>query len=295
MTSQNIVRQIAAVHDLSAFGRTSLSVVIPIFSAMGIKVCPLPTAVLSSHSRYEGYRFTDLTDQMQPVIDHWKELGVSLDAIYSGFLGSHKQIRIVQGLIDTFMKEKQLVVVDPVLGDNGTMYGPFNDDMVTEMKLLVKRADIITPNLTEASLLLNKPFNPEIEEDQIKDWMLQLSEVGPGIVVITSVPDRSRDKTPGKHFSVIAYNSKSERFWKVPIDYIPADFPGTGDCFTSVFTGALMQGDSLPIALDRAVNFISYGVRATFGYEYDQNQGILLERILGRLNAPMPVSSYEII
>jgi pyridoxine kinase len=97
-----------------------------------------------------------------------------------------------------------------------------------------------------------------------------------------------------KKFSVIAYNKNDSRFWKVPIDYIPADFPGTGDCFTSVLTGALLQGDSLPIALDRAVHFISCGVRSTFGYKYDQNQGILLERILNRLNFPIPTGSYEV-
>ena len=258
---------------------------------MGIKVCPLPTAVLSSHSRYEGYHFADLTDHMQPVIDHWKKLKVVFDAIYSGFLGSYKQIRIVQGMIDAFTTENQFVVIDPVLGDNGKMYGPINKEMVSEMKSLIQKADIITPNLTEASLLLEKPFHPDIGEEDIKEWMLRLSYMGPGIVVITSVPD----KTPGKKFSVIAYNKNGSRFWKVPIDYIPADFPGTGDCFTSVLTGALLQGDSLPIALDRAVHFISYGIRATFGYRYDQNQGILLERVLNRLNFAMPVSSYEII
>jgi len=291
MRSPNIVRQIAAIHDLSGFGRTSLSVVIPILSAMGIKVCPLPTAVLSSHSRYEGYHFADLTDHMQPVIDHWKKLNISFDAIYSGFLGSHKQIRIVQGMIDSFKNENQFVIIDPVLGDNGKMYGPINKEMVSEMKSLIQKANIITPNLTEASLLLEKPFSPDIGEEDIKEWMLKLSDMGPGIVVITGVPD----KTHSKKYSVIAYNRNGSRFWKVPIDYIPADFPGTGDCFTSVLTGALLQGDSLPIALDRAVHFISYGVRATFGYNYDQNQGIMLERILNRLSFPMPVSSYEII
>lgn len=291
MPTQSPVKQVAAIHDLSGCGRTSLSVVIPILSAMGIKVCPLPTAVLSSHSRYEGYHFVDLTDHMQPVIDHWKKLNVFFDAIYSGFLGSHKQIRIVQGMIDTFSNESQFVVIDPVLGDNGKIYGSINIEMVSEMKSLIQKADIITPNLSEASLLLEKPFNPDIGEEDIKEWMLKLSDMGPGIVVITSVPD----KTPGKKFSVIAYNRNGSRFWKVPIDYIPADFPGTGDCFTSVLTGALLQGDSLPIALDRAVHFISYGVRATYGYNYDQNQGILLERVLNRLSFPMPVSSYEIL
>jgi pyridoxine kinase len=257
---------------------------------MGIKVCPLPTAILSSHSRFKGYHFTDFTDQMLPIIDHWKKLDIVFDAVYSGFLGSYKQIRIVQELIDTFRKEHQLVVVDPVLGDNGKMYGPFDKKMVSEMRSLIQKADVITPNLTEMFLLLDKPFQPDAGESEIKEWMLQLSDKGPGIVVVTSVPD----KTFGKKFSVLAYNKNGSRFWKVPIDYIPADFPGTGDCFTSVLTGSLMQGDSLPIALDRAVHFISYGVRATYGYNYDPNQGILLERVLNRLNFPMPVSSYEV-
>jgi pyridoxine kinase len=290
MLSQSPVKQVAAIHDLSGCGRTSLSVVIPILSTMGIKVCPLPTAVLSSHSRFKGYYFTDFTDQMLPIMDHWKKLDMVFDAVYSGFLGSYKQIRIVQELIDTFRKEHQLVVVDPVLGDNGKMYGPFDKKMVSEMRSLIQKADVITPNLTEMFLLLDKPFQPDAGESEIKEWMLQLSDKGPGIVVVTSVPD----KTFGKKFSVLAYNKNGSRFWKVPIDYIPADFPGTGDCFTSVLTGSLMQGDSLPIALDRAVHFISYGVRATYGYNYDPNQGILLERVLNRLNFPMPVSSYEV-
>lgn len=290
MLSQSPVKQIAAIHDLSGCGRTSLSVVIPILSAMGIKVCPLPTAILSSHSRFKGYHFTDFTDQMVPIMEHWKKLDMVFDAVYSGFLGSYKQIRIVQELIDTFRKEHQLVVVDPVLGDNGKMYGPFDKKMVSEMRSLIQKADVITPNLTEMFLLLDKPFQPDAGESEIKEWMLQLSDKGPGIVVVTSVPD----KTFGKKFSVLAYNKNGSRFWKVPIDYIPADFPGTGDCFTSVLTGSLMQGDSLPIALDRAVHFISYGVRATYGYNYDPNQGILLERVLNRLNFPMPVSSYEV-
>ncbi len=290
MLTQSPVKQIAAIHDLSGCGRTSLSVVIPILSTMGIKVCPLPTAVLSSHSRFTGYHFTDLTEQMQPIIEHWEKIHVSFDAIYSGFLGSYKQIHIVQKLIDTFKKTNQLVVVDPVLGDNGKLYGPFDEKMVSEMKLLIQQANIITPNLTEMFLLLGKPYHPDVSEDEMKKWLLELSDLGPEIVVVTSVPD----KTSSKKFSVIAYNSNDSRFWKVPIDYIPADFPGTGDCFTSVLTGSLMQGDSLPIALDRAVHFISYGVRATYGYNYDPNHGILLERVLNRLNFPIPVSSYEI-
>jgi len=290
MKPQIPVKQIAAIHDLSGFGRTSLSVVIPILSAMGIKVCPLPTAVLSSHSRFEGYHFTDLTAHMQPIIDHWKALNISFDAIYSGFLGSPEQINIVSRMIDTFKNEDQFVVVDPVLGDNGKTYGPINQEMVSEMRLLIKKADCITPNLTEASLLLNEPYHFNITDDEIKKWILRLSDMGSQIVVVTGVPNNASMKNS----SVIAYDRNSSRFWKVPINYIPADFPGTGDCFTSVMTGALLQGDSLPIALERAVHFISCGVRATLGYDYDQNEGILLERILNRLSSPVPDSSYEV-
>lgn len=284
------VKQVAAVHDLSSFGRTSLSVVIPILSTMGFKVCPLPTAVLSSHTRYQGYHFVDLTNHLQPIIDHWQKLKISFSAIYSGFLGSHQQIKIVQELIEKFKNEELLVVVDPVLGDNGQKYGTITGKMVEEMRSLIQMADLITPNLTEASLLLNEPYSETLENGELKSWILRLAEKGPRIVVITGVPNR---ESKGK-FSVVAYDKSDSRFWKVPVDYIPADFPGTGDCFTSVLTGGLLQGDSLPIALDRAVHFISYGVRATLGYQYDQNQGILLEKILERLNMPIPVSSYEI-
>ena len=290
MLTQIPVKQIAAIHDLSGFGRTSLSVVIPILSAMGIKVCPLPTALLSTHSRFEGYHFTDLTDHMQPIIDHWKTLDISFDAVYSGFLGSSEQISIVRGMIDTFKHKHLFVVVDPVLGDNGKTYGPINEEMVVGMRSLLQKADIITPNLTEAFLLLNEPFHFDVGEAEIKDMILRLAAMGPQMVVVTSAPGNSSMKNS----SVIAYENKSSRFWKVPINYIPADFPGTGDCFTSVLTGALLQGDSLPIAMERAVHFISSGVRATLGYNYDQKEGILLERVLNQLNSPVPNSSYEV-
>ncbi|MDD2387384.1 MAG: pyridoxamine kinase [Bacteroidales bacterium] len=290
MQVQSPVKRVAAIHDISGYGRTSLSVVIPILSTMGIKVCSLPTALLSSHSQYDGYHFVDLTDNMSAIIEHWKKLGASFDVIYSGFLGSHKQICIVEDMINEFKTENGFVVIDPVLGDNGKQYSSISNQIVVEMRSLIKKADIITPNLTELFLLLGQDYNIKTEETEIKDMMLKLADAGPEIVVVTSAPDHN----PGRQFSVLAYNKNGNRFWKVPIDYIPADFPGTGDCFTSVLTGALMQGDSLPIALDRAVSFISYGVRATFGYKHDAKEGILLEKILDRLNTPMPISSYEV-
>src|SRR6056297_1024374 len=284
------VQKVAAIHDLSGFGRASLTVIIPILSRMGIQVCPLPTAVLSTHSKYKNFHFVDLTEHMSPMIDHWKKLHLEFNAIYSGFLGSHQQIDIVKGFIDDFRDDRQLVVVDPVLGDDGKIYTPLSQDHVKEMRSLIRKADVITPNLTEASLLLNEPIPPTISNQQIKEWILELSARGPEIVIVTSVPE-SGDRGVT---SVIAYNRKDKRFWKVPVNYLPANYPGTGDAFASVITGSLLTGDSLPIAMDRAVRFTSTGVRATFGYDYNPDQGILLERILDTLMAPVQNISYEL-
>ncbi|WP_320052377.1 pyridoxamine kinase [uncultured Acetobacteroides sp.] len=286
----NPVKRVAAIHDMSGFGRVSLTVIIPILSSMGIQVCPLPTAILSTHSQYEGFEFVDLTPNMQPIIDHWKRLKLHFDAIYSGFLGSAAQIDIVAKFIDDFRDEKVMVVVDPVLGDNGKRYTPISEDMVTEMQMLVKKADIITPNLTEVFLLLNEPYTPKVNHEQIRSYLLRLAEMGPKIVMITSIP-----ATDDQHTSVIAYNREDGRFWKVSCSYLPAAFPGTGDTFASVIVGSILQGDSLPIALDRAVNFASLGVRATFGYPGKPLEGILLERILPSLSQAVQPTSYQLL
>ncbi len=285
------VKRVAAIHDLSGFGRASLTVVMPILSTMGIQVCPLPTAVLSTHSKFPDYHFVDLTEHMPGIIRHWKDLGLKFDAIYSGFLGSHRQIAIVSDFIEYFRHDDLLVVVDPVLGDNGALYGPLAPDMIAEMRALIKTADVITPNLTEAALLLDRPYNPRVTVSEMKDWIGILAQQGPKIVIVTSVPELEQPRKT----SVIAYNRNDDRFWKVVCEYLPANYPGTGDAFASVVVGSLLQGDSLPIALDRAVQFISLGVRATFGYSYDANEGILLERVLDNLRSSVQICSYELL
>jgi pyridoxine kinase len=288
---KNPIPKVAAIHDLSGFGRSSLTVVIPILSVMGMQVSPLPTAVLSTHSQISGYKLVDLTGNMREFLSHWKMLNIDFNAIYSGFLGSEKQIEIVKDMILSFKRENQLIVVDPVLGDDGTLYGPFDKGMISKMRTLIKQANVITPNLTEAALLLNKPYVTEITEKEIKEWVFELSEEGPETVIITSVPER-KDK---KATSVIAYNRVDRRYWKVSCDYLPGTYPGTGDAFTSVIVGALLQRDSLPIALDRAVEFVSMGIRATFGYSYNNLEGFLLERVLGCLSSPVHRWSYELL
>ena len=267
----NKVKKVVAVHDLSGVGRVSLTVVIPILSSMGFQVCPLPTAVLSSHTQYPNFSFLDLTDEMPKIIAQWKKLEVQFDAIYTGYLGSPLQIQIVTDFIDDFRQSESLVVVDPVLGDNGKLYANFHDSMIKEMRQLVTKADVITPNLTELFYLLDLPYKEQNTDEELKSYLRQLSDKGPEVVIITSVPVLNDiHKT-----SVYAYNRTGNRFWKVTCPYLPAHYPGTGDTFTSVITGALLQGDSLPIALDRATQFILQGIRATFGYEYENRQGLL--------------------
>ena len=291
MKTSRTVRRIAAVHDLSGGGRVSLTVVIPILSTMGFDVCPLPTAILSNHTQYENFTFLDLTDEMPAIIDHWEKLGVDFEAIYTGYLGSPRQIRIVADFIERFRTPDTLVVVDPVLGDNGRLYNKITDEMVSEMMTLAARADVLTPNLTELFALLNEPFRSECTDDELKAAITELTSSGPDTVIITGVPVQGKPNLT----SVIARSRTDGRTWKVTCPYLPAHYPGTGDAFTSVITGSLLQGDSLPIALDRAAQFILQGIRATFGYQTDNREGILLERVLQNLSLPIQSATYELV
>ncbi|HDQ14598.1 MAG TPA: pyridoxamine kinase [Sediminispirochaeta sp.] len=288
------VPRLAAIHDLSGFGRSSLTIILPVLSTMGVQVCPLPTALLSTHTGgFEDYYFLDLTSHMQPIADHWKKLGVQFDAVYSGFLGSPDQVEIVRRFIDEFRSDgrEQLIMVDPVLGDDGELYGPFDREMVREMRRLTEKADIITPNTTEAAMLLDRKFLEVSSIEECKNTLLRLSELGPKMLVLTSV--RLEDKPDVSN--VLAYDREDGRFWKVDCDYVPAIYPGTGDLFASVLAGSLMQGDSLPIAIERSVQFVSMAIRATFGYRVPHRDGVLFERVLASLNQALTSSSYQVL
>ncbi|MCL1849392.1 MAG: pyridoxamine kinase [Clostridiales bacterium] len=281
---------VAAIHDLSGFGRNSLSVVIPILSTMGAQAIALPTAVLSTHTGgFEGYAFADLTTFMKEAIDHWIKLDLEFQCIYSGFLGSPAQGELVSLLIDKQKAHQPLVVVDPVMADDGRLYDTMDMAMVACMRQLIRSAGVITPNLTEAALLLGEDYRPDIGEDALKEWLTRLADMGPETVVITSAPLSRK----GKDTSVVAYSRQSGHYWRVPCVYIPAHYPGTGDVFTSVLTGSLLQGDSLPVALDRSVQFVTQAIRASYGFDYPRRNGVLLERVLNSLNGPVLSGSYE--
>ena len=291
----NIVKKVAAIHDLSGYGRSSLTSIIPILSSMKLQVCPVPTAVLSTHTGgFEGFSFLDLTDYMEQHIAHWKKLGLEFDCIYSGFLGSPRQIKIVADFVDFFGHKNNLTVIDPVLGDNGRLYGTMGNEMVEEMKKLIGKADIITPNFTEVTFLLDKEYKKEISESEVKEWLIELAAMGPKIVIATSVPDEDSHSTDRKT-NVVAYDRENNVFWKVSCKYIPASYPGTGDAYTSVVIGSLLQGDSLPIAIERGVQFITQCILASYGFKYPNREGVLLERMLDVLKMPTISTSYELL
>lgn len=285
---ESFIKRVAAIHDISGVGHASLKAIIPVMSTMGIEVNPLPTAVLSSDTNGTApYSFVDLTDTMEEYIRCWKTLEMRFDCIYSGFLGSPAQAHIVSRFIHDFGGPDTLVVVDPVIGDDGVIYRSVAPEMVGEMKQLIAHAHLITPNFTEASLLLGKPYRRQIDTPTLKDWLHRLAEMGPEVVIITSVPD-GEERT-----AVAALDTATGKTWKLSCRYIPAAYPGTGDIFTSVVTGSMMQGDSLPVALDRAVQFVSQCILASYGYKYPPLQGVLLEKELPLLRTPVHVSGYE--
>jgi pyridoxine kinase len=286
----NTLRRVAAVHDLSGFGRASLTVAIPVLATMGIQVCPLPTAVLSSQtSGVDGFTFHDLTGQMEPMLDHWQRMGLRFDAVYSGFLGNPAQVDIVARCMEDFRAPRGFSVVDPVLGDNGVLDPTQNTEMVDGMRRLIGRADVITPNFTEAAFLLGEPYAPEISQDELKNRLVRLAALGPCGVVITSAPSPD----PGL-VSTVAFDREQGRFWRVEARRIPAFYPGTGDTFASVLTGCLLQGDSLPVAMDRAVQFVVRAMLATFGHSTPHRDGVFLERVLPTLRAPYTEASYTL-
>jgi pyridoxine kinase len=286
---QNMIRRVAAIHDLSGFGKASLTNVIPTLSSMGVQVCPLPTAILSTHTGgFEGFSFLDLTDEMEKIIAHWKTVGARFEAIYSGFLGSPRQIDIVSRFIDDFRREEHLVVVDPVLADDGKLYSTMGLEMVEGMGRLVGKADMVTPNLTELALLVGEPYREEVGLDEIKRWMMELSTRGPKYIVVTSVPVQETGQS-----SVIGLDAQSNRFWRVKNEKVPVSYPGTGDTFTSVLLGSMMRGESFPTALDRAVQFVSLAIRWSFGFDHEHREGVAIEAVLHTLQQHNLSYTYE--
>ncbi len=284
------MKKVAAIHDICGFGRASLTTVIPTLSAMGIQVCPVPTAVLSTHSGdFTGYTFHDLTDIMPAYTAHWKSIGLTFEGIYSGFLGSPRQVDVVRDIIRDFRTPGTLALVDPVMGDDGALYQSVDAGMVQEMRRLIAAADIIVPNYTEAALLLGREQKQALSAAESKDWLKALADCGPGTVMITSLPDADKPDM----INVDAYERDGGAFWRVSTRRQPCMYPGTGDLFASVLIGYLLRGESLPVCIDHAVQFVSQCIMASRGYDYPQHYGVLLEKELPLLLETNLICGYE--
>lgn len=282
-------RRVAAIHDISGFGRCSLTVILPTLSAMGVQTCPIPTAVLSTHTGGLGdVAMRDLTDFIPAALEHYKRLDLSFDAIYSGFLGSQAQIDHCLDFFKAF--PDALVVVDPVMGDHGKPYKTCDKALQQRMGELVSAADIVTPNLTEACILLGKEYDHSpMTHSQARSMLARLSEKGPSKVVVTSVQLATGE------MANIGYDRDRGAYWYVPCDYVPVSYPGTGDLYASVLVGSLLTGDSLSIAMGRASRFVEHAIKTTFSYGTDTRYGVMLEQALPELIHKETINNYKIL
>lgn len=267
---------VAAIHDMSGFGRCSLTVAIPILSAMGVQCCPLPTAFLSTHTGgFEGFTFLDMTDEMPKVADHWASLGLTFQAIYSGFLGSARQIGIVEDFIRRFRRPDTVVVIDPVMGDYGRVYQTYTAAMCDGMARLAELADVITPNLTEAALLLGQPYDAlPAGEAGLRQITERLSLEGRRSVVLTGA-----SLAPGQT-GAVCYDARTGRTQVVQTAYIAHEFHGTGDVFASVLTGALVRGSALADAAGQAAEFVRACAQRTAAENLPMREGVDFEPLL---------------
>ena len=269
--------RVAAIHDMSGFGRCSLTVVLPVLGAMGAECCPLPTAFLSAQTAFpksDRAVFLDMTDQLARTGNHWQELGAEFDAIYSGFLGSETQIGLIGEFIGTFRREHTLVVVDPVMGDWGKPYRTYTPDLCRRMGELAGYADVITPNLTEAAILLNEDYDPSPDQDKVCRWLERLSLKGTRSVVITGICPE-----PGT-VGAACFDRASGEIAVPTANREQGEYSGTGDLFASVMLGALLRGDDLRAAAKLAVDFVQKCAAFTNALGGDKREGVMFERLL---------------
>lgn len=272
------MKKVVTVQDISCFGKCSLTVALPIISAMGIETAVIPTAVLSTHTGgFEGYTFRDLTDDIPDIADHWKKLNLKFNAVYTGYLGSEKQISIVSKFFDDFRTDDNFIVVDPVLGDNGRFYAGFTDEFAIKMAELCSKADYIIPNMTEASFMLGIPYTENYDKAYVENVLRKLAGLGCKTPVLTGV--HFDDSQQG----AAAYDSVNDKFYYSLNENIDRSVHGTGDIFASVFTGAVTLGKNIQQTLDIAVNYTLECIKATVPYFDEMWYGSCFESCLGKL------------
>ncbi len=275
--------KILTIQDISCVGQCSLTVALPLISACGIETCILPSAVLSTHTGgFSGYTFRDLTDGILSIADHWEQTGIKFRAVYTGYLGSAKQIAYSADIMDRLLTEDGLRIVDPAMADNGRLYYGFDDEFVKEMAHFCGKADIILPNITEASLMVGEEYKQAgYDESYVLGLLEKLGALGAKTVILTGVT-YSDDK-----LGVAVYDTNSRKLDYYFHDRLKVSSHGTGDVYASVFTGAVMRGRSVYDAAKLAADFTVEAIRQTAGDE-GHWYGVKFEKAL-----PMLIKEFD--
>ncbi|UAL07000.1 MAG: pyridoxamine kinase [Candidatus Methanogranum gryphiswaldense] len=272
-------KRVLAIHDISCFGRCSLTVALPIISATGLECTVMPTAVLSTHTGgFTGFTYRDLTEDMRPIVDHWKTLNLKFDSIYTGFLGSFEQIEIVSGIFDDLKDKDTLIIVDPVMADNGELYKIFPKNFPQGMKKLCKKADVILPNITEACLMVGEKYiTGPYTKEWIENLLRKLSGLGSKKVVLTGVFFNNED------LGAAAYDVEADTIEYAFHKLIPGYYHGTGDVFGSVIVSSMVNGLSLKRANELAVDFTAESIVRTRNAGTDIRFGVNFEMGIPKL------------
>lgn len=276
LTDHNRQNKIALINDMSGFGRCSIAVALPIISHMRIQCCPVPTSIFSNHTGFKEYFFEDYTPKMEEYISNWKKIHLCFSGILSGFLGSKKQIRIVEKFIADFRTEDTVVIIDPVMGENGKPYPTYTEEMCQEMKQLVKYADVLTPNLTEACILTDTAYTPEsFTRKDYYELAHKLAENGAKKVVITGIE-------MGNYLGNIVYESGSlpKILKEKKVGHVRS---GTGDIFSSIIASDAVHKISFDKSVKKASRFVRDCISVTEEFDIPPTDGVCFEEILYKL------------
>lgn len=274
------MKRIVTLQDISCLGKCSLTVALPVISALGVETCVIPTAVFSTHTMFEAFRSTDLTEDILPIADYWEKEGFKFDAIYTGYLGSFRQIDVISDFIKKFKTDECTVFIDPVMADNGSLYPGFTVEYAKKMAELCSKADIIVPNMTEAAFLLDEEYIAEgYDEAYIKAKLIKLTELGAKIAILTGVSFEE-----GK-LGVMGYDKNKKEFFEYFSRRIPVSYHGTGDIFSSALIGEYVNSHDIAKALKAAVDFTVECISVTYENKDSNWYGVDFEKCLHMLTS----------
>lgn len=272
-------KKLAVINDLSGYGRCSLTVALPVVSAMGVQCCPVPTSILSNHTGYPAYFFDDYTGKLPLYINKWKELEFSFDGILTGFLGSAAQITIVEDFIRHFTAKNNKspyrckVIIDPIMGDHGKRYSTLTTELCDRMKSLACHADILTPNLTEACILTDTPYHPHFSKKELTLLFDRLHTLCPGCIVLTGMD-------AGTYLANIVFDPVSGETVTLRKKRIASERCGTGDLFSAIVAAGILQDIPLLTAVQKAADFICLCLKETAEYNISAFDGVVFEPFL---------------